>query len=160
MFQFEYLNKQKMPSLQIFIDKFAEFFEKCDSDITYGIEIRNPNYLNQRYFSFLEDLKIGHVFCQGYYMPFMGDIYRKYKNYLNTTQVIRLHGPDRSDIEEKSRGIWNKIIEPKDDEVSRITKIIEEIQSRNLDQYVNVNNHYEGSAPLTIERIKERLKNT
>ncbi len=90
----------------------------------------------------------------------MGDIYRKYKNYLNTTQVIRLHGPDRSDIEEKSKGIWNKIIEPKDDDVSRITKIIEEIQSRNLDLYVNVNNHYEGSAPLTIERIRERLKIT
>ena len=43
MFQFEYLNKQKMSSLQIFIDKFSTFFENCDSDLTYGIEIRNPN---------------------------------------------------------------------------------------------------------------------
>ena len=28
---------------------------------------------------------------------------------------------------------------------------------RGVDVYVNVNNHYEGSAPLTIERIKELL---
>ena len=158
MFQFEYLNKQKMSSMLAFIDKFITFFENCDSDLTYGIEIRNPNYLNQRYFKFLDELKLGHVFCQGYYMPFMGEIYKKYKNYINTTQVIRLHGPDRSDIEKNSRGIWNKILEPKDDEVSGITKIIEEIHSRNLDLYVNVNNHYEGSAPLTIERIRQRLR--
>ncbi len=157
MFQFEYLNKQKMPSIQSFIDQFSTFFSNCDPDITYGIEIRNPNYLNQRYFKFLDELKIGHVFCQGYYMPFMGEVYNKYKTHLNTTTVIRLHGPDRSDIEEKSKGLWNSILEPKDDELSRITEIIKEIHSRNLDLYVNANNHYEGSAPLTLERIKERL---
>ena len=76
---------------------------------------------------------------------------------IETVSAIRLHGPDRSDIEEKSKGIWNKLYEPKDDEISRITKIIEEIHSKNLDIYVNVNNHYEGSAPLTIERIRKIL---
>jgi uncharacterized protein YecE (DUF72 family) len=76
---------------------------------------------------------------------------------IKTVSTIRLHGPDRSDIEEKSKGIWDKIYEPKDDELSRITKIIEEIHSKNLDVYVNVNNHYEGSAPLTIERIRNIL---
>ena len=91
-------------------------------------------------------------------MPFMGEIYNKYKDYLNTTPVIRLHGPDRTDIEEKSKGIWNTILEPKDDEISRITQIIKNIHSRNIDLYVNANNHYEGSAPLTIERIRQRLR--
>ncbi len=157
MFQFEYLNKQKMPSLMAFIDQFSEFVRRCDQELTYGIEIRNPNYLNQRYFRFLDENRIGHVFCQGYYMPFMGEVYDKYNNYLNSTVVIRLHGPDRSDIEQKSKGIWNKILEPKDDEISRITRIIKDIHSRNLDLYVNANNHYEGSAPLTLDRIREKL---
>jgi uncharacterized protein YecE (DUF72 family) len=76
---------------------------------------------------------------------------------LDTTVAIRLHGPNRSDIEEKSGGQWDRIYEPKDDEISRITKIIEEIHSKNLDIYVNVNNHYEGSAPLTIEKIRQIL---
>lgn len=158
MFQFEYLNKQKMPSMPAFIDRFSSFFSKCDSDLKYGIEIRNPNFLNQRYFAFLDDLKIGHVFCQGYYMPFIGEIYHKYRESLNTTMVIRLHGPDRTDIEEKSKGMWNQILEPKDDELSRITRVIQDIQAKNLDLYVNANNHYEGSAPLTIERIKARFE--
>ena len=157
MFQFEYLNKQKMTSLWQFIDLFSAFIQTCPPDFVYGIEIRNPNYLNQKYFKFLDEYKIGHVFCQGYYMPFMGEVYSRYSELMNTPLVIRLHGPDRSDIEEKSKGVWNQILEPKDDEISRITKIIEDIRSKNLDLYVNANNHYEGSAPLTLERIKARL---
>ena len=85
------------------------------------------------------------------------EIYNKFKSNINYTPVIRLHGPDRSNIEIKSGGIWNRILEPKDDEISRITKIIEEINSKNLDIYVNVNNHYEGSAPLTIEKIRNLI---
>ncbi len=59
--------------------------------------------------------------------------------------------------EGKSGGVWNKIYENRDDEISKITKIIEDLHSRNLDIYVNVNNHYEGSAPLTIEKIRQQL---
>jgi uncharacterized protein YecE (DUF72 family) len=87
-------------------------------------------------------------------MPSIIDLYLKYWRQIKGKTVIRLHGPDRSDIEEKSKGIWDKIIDPKDRELSRITKIIQEMHAKNLEVYVNVNNHYEGSAPLTIERIK------
>jgi uncharacterized protein YecE (DUF72 family) len=76
---------------------------------------------------------------------------------ISATTAIRLHGPDRSDIEERSGGNWNKIYDSRDEELSRITKIIEEIHSKNLDIYANVNNHYEGSAPLTIEKIRKLL---
>ena len=157
MFQFEYLNKQKMSSQTEFMDRFSDFIQKCDPGFTYGLEIRNPYYLNQKYFDFLQQNKLGHVFLQGYFMPDVADIYLKYWSYITATTAIRLHGPNRSDIEQKSGGIWNKIYEPKDDELSRISKIIEEVHSRNLDIYVNVNNHYEGSAPLTIEKIRKAL---
>lgn len=90
-------------------------------------------------------------------MPPIATIYTRFWRQIINTSVIRLHGPDRSDIEEKSKGIWNRILEPKTDELSQITRIIRELNEKNLDIYVNVNNHYEGSAPLTIERIKELL---
>jgi uncharacterized protein YecE (DUF72 family) len=157
MFQFEYLNKQKMSTQSEFIEKFAGFIEKCNPEFTYGIEIRNPWYLNKKYFEFLNRYNLGHIFLQGYFMPDITEIYQKYWPMIKTVSAVRLHGPDRGDIEEKSKGNWSKIYEPKDDELSRITKIIEEIHSRNLDVYVNVNNHYEGSAPLTIEKIRKVL---
>ena len=30
------------------------------------------------------------------------------------------------------------------------------MRDRSLTAYLNINNHYEGSAPLTIERLRER----
>jgi len=157
MFQFEYLNKQKMTSQDEFIEKFSGFIEKCNPDFQYGVEIRNPWYLNKKYFQLLSEYNLAHVFLQGYFMPDITETYTKNWPLIKSVSAIRLHGPNRSDIEVKSKGLWNKIIEPKDDELSRISKIIEEIHSKNLDVYVNVNNHYEGSAPLTIEKIRKIL---
>jgi len=117
MFQFEYLNKQKMESQKIFQDKFKLFLEQIYPDIPYGLEIRNPNYLNNSYFEFLQKNNLAHVFLQGYYMPKVSDIYRQFKQYITSTTIIRLHGPDRSEIEKKSAGNWDKILEPKEKEL-------------------------------------------
>ena len=46
IFQFEYLNKQKMPDQRAFQEKLSSFIEKCPSGMPYCVETRNPNYLN------------------------------------------------------------------------------------------------------------------
>jgi uncharacterized protein YecE (DUF72 family) len=160
MLQFEYLNKQKMQSQQVFFEKLERFVRSVKRPVVLAVEIRNPNYLNGTYFKFLKSLKLSHVFLQGYYMPAAPDIYDQHAEKLVSPVIIRLHGPDRNNIEEKSGGTWNKIIEPRDKEISRITGILTDLNSRKLDVYVNVNNHYEGSAPLTIEKILRRIQVT
>ena len=157
MFQFEYLNKQKMTSQKEFQKQFEKFIGNCSNDFEYSIEIRNPNYLNNEYFDFLESNGLGHVFLQGYYMPPIYEVFDKINNTI-LNPVIRLHGPDRKLIETKSGGKWNKIIEPKDSELKSIIKMIELLLNSGNDIYLNVNNHYEGSAPLTIEKINKLLK--
>jgi len=154
MFQFEYLNKLKMSGVKEFIKRFEEFLASINKSFIYGIEIRNPNYITSDYFSFLERNGIAMVFLQGYYMPPIWEVYEKMKSYLNATTVIRLHGPDRSGIEEKAKGNWSAIIEPKDAELRKAVHMINEINDKGVDLFVNVNNHYEGSAPLTIERVR------
>lgn len=157
MFQFEYLNKQKMKSQGEFQQKFSEFINQFDNKIPMAVEIRNPNYLNSNYFEFLNHNNLSPVLLQGYYMLSIFKTYIKHSNQINYSVVIRLHGPDRSEIEKKSQGDWSKILEPKDEEISLIVKIIKDLDSKNLDVYVNVNNHYEGSAPRTIQKIKDQL---
>jgi uncharacterized protein YecE (DUF72 family) len=147
-----------MPSQSEFLARLSGFVNNLPAEFKYGIEIRNPNYLNDQYFNFLNEINIAYVFLQGYFMPDIVRIFQKYKAKIKNTTVIRLHGPDRNNIEKKSGGDWSKIIEPKDDDNSKISKIISELHSKNLEVYVNVNNHYEGSAPRTIERLKEYLK--
>ena len=158
IFQFEYLNKEKMESLSRFQQYLHRFFISLPSDVPpMSIEIRNPYYLNNPYFKFLRDLNIAHVFLQGYFMPPITEIYSKCKELIKEQTIIRLHGPDRSGIEIISGQNWNKIYINRDEELKDIIELIKDLNNREVDVYLNINNHYEGSAPLTIEKIKKIL---
>ncbi len=157
MFQFEYLNKEKMKSQFEFQGLMREFIKQLPEGFDFSIEIRNPDYLNEDYFRFIREHKLGHVFMQGYFMPPIFDVYKRYKDYIKDYAVILLHGSDRHGIENRSRGEWNKILDPKDEEIEQVIIMISELMERNVDVYLNVNNYYEGSAPLTIQKIKKLL---
>ena len=159
IFQFEYLNKQKMKSISMFLEKVYKFHSEIPKDIPpVGIEIRNPNYLNSNYFGSLESLNFFHVFLEGYYMPPITDVYEKNKEYIKDISVIRLHGPDRKGIEKIANNNWNQIYIDRVKEISSVVQMIKELENNEVDLFVNVNNHFEGSAPLTIERIRNALR--
>jgi uncharacterized protein YecE (DUF72 family) len=158
MFQFEYLNKNKMAGLKVFLEKFEVFHQSRPEGYQYCVEIRNPNYLTNDYFDFLVGHKLGHVFLQGYYMPSIFELYEKFKNKINSLVVIRLHGGDRKDIEERTKNIWNEIVDPRGDELAKLGGMVQDLREKDHRVFINVNNHYEGSAPKTIEKIKALLK--
>ena len=157
MFQFEYLNKQKMSSQAEFFDRLEAFYENVDKTYPCAFEIRNPNYLNNIYFDFIKRSDSAHVLLQGYFMPPIIDVFKKYYEQIGDPVIIRLHGPDRKKIEELTGKDWSKIVLPKDEKLSVIPSIINYFSEKEIDVYVNVNNHFEGSAPLTIEKIKNLL---
>ena len=65
IFQFEYLNKQKMSSMSEFQRHLHQFFTSLPEDVPpMSIELRNPYYLNSSYFRFLKDLDLNTVFCR------------------------------------------------------------------------------------------------
>jgi uncharacterized protein YecE (DUF72 family) len=160
MFQFEYLNKQKIESQSELLEKLCYLFERTGKEYHYSLELRNPNYLNKTYFSFLNEHKLGHVLLQGYYMPTIKEVFQKFKEDINGTLIIRLVGPDRKKIEEITGGDWSKIVLPKDEKISWIPPIIYYFQNQGTDIFLNVNNHFEGSAPLTIKKIRALLNNS
>lgn len=154
MLQFEYLNKQKISGLQEFLSKIDAFVDALSDDLPIALEPRNPQFFSTEYFEYLSDKRLSHVFIQGYYMPDIRSIYSKYGHLIETPVVIRLHGYERDQIEKKTNKIYNTIVEPKDEEIPGIIEMIQDLRSRGIEVYLNVNNHYEGSAPLTIEKIR------
>jgi uncharacterized protein YecE (DUF72 family) len=154
MFQFEYLNKQKMSSQQVFLERFASFVKNVDRTFEYAIEIRNPYYLNKSYFDFLRKNDLRMVFLQGYFMPPVWDLFSKFKDIIEKTVVIRLHGTERKEIEEKTGSNWSKIMTPRDSELQKVFEMVQELKINEVGTYINVNNHYEGSAPLTIQKLE------
>lgn len=158
MFQFEYLNKKKMPSKEVFFDRFHEFITKAPKDFQYAIETRNPNYLSSAFFKFLKEHNLGYVYLEGYYMPHISEVFDKYKPETANFAIIRLHGGERLEIEVKTSMIWNQVVAPKPDGLKAAVRIVRENLRRKIRTFVNVNNHYEGSAPITIERFLQALQ--
>ena len=66
-------------------------------------------------------------------------------------------GGDRIEIENKTNKQWNTIIEPKPDKEAIVT-MAHDITHRGHIVTINMNNHYEGSAPLTIEAMQDMAK--
>lgn len=157
MLQFEYLNKQKMPDRALFFDKLEDLLSRVPPDVPVGVETRNPNYLGREYFTVLQRTGAHHVFLEGYYMPSIVELYRKH-GYSGRRTVLRLHGPDRKGMEEQSGGMWNARIEQRDEALRDIAWMVVDLIGKDVDVFANVNNHYEGSAPLTIERFLVLLR--
>lgn len=157
MLQFGYLNKKMMASQQEFLDRLRSFVTELPRGYTWCIESRNPNYLSDGYFAFLREHGLGHVWLQGYYMPSIFGIYEKHADKLTDTVVIRLHGPDREGMEARSGQDWSKIIEPRDADLDALATMLRDLKARRRNVWLMVNNHFEGSAPLTIERIREQV---
>jgi len=157
MFQFEYLNRQKMASKEAFLEKFGAFIAAAPQGYQYGLESRNPNYLSPALFETLRGLGVGYVYLDGYYMPPIGQVFEKFKPDPAPFSVIRLHGGDRGEIEKETGEVWDRIVAPKPGALRAAAEITLENIRRKIATYVNVNNHFEGSAPLTIDRFLAAL---
>jgi uncharacterized protein YecE (DUF72 family) len=159
MFQFEYLNKKKMPSQTRFQELLGAFSEQLPAGYQYGVELRNARYLNRSYFEFMSRNGLSPVLLQGYWMPPITDIYEDWRSFIaqHEVVVIRLLGPKRREIERQTGKRWNQIVAPKDEELAAILEMVEDLLEQGINVYLNVNNHYEGSAPLTIARIRRLL---
>jgi uncharacterized protein YecE (DUF72 family) len=157
MFQFEYLNRAKMSSLDAFLERFADFVSRAPQDFQYAVETRNPNYLSPPFFQSLKEKSCGYVYLEGYYMPPIDRIFERFHPETADFSIIRLHGVDRKQIETDVGEVWNRLASPKPQAVEAAAKIVRANARRRILTYVNVNNHLEGSAPLTVQRLLDVL---
>jgi uncharacterized protein YecE (DUF72 family) len=156
MLQFEYLNGEKMRSQAAFLDALGSFAAAAPRTLPLAIELRNPRWIDERYARFLQQAGFHHVFLEGYFMSPVPESWKRIGSLLQGAAVVRLHGPDRDGMEKVTGETWNRIVSPKDDLLDRIAAMINDMTDRSLTVYLNVNNHFEGSAPLTIQRLRER----
>jgi uncharacterized protein YecE (DUF72 family) len=138
---------------------FGELVAQLPTGFDYALETRNPNYLDEGLFQFMADKRLIPVLLQGYWMPPVIEIYQKHRAALlkQAAVVIRLHGPDRKGMERQTGEQWGTLVVRRDEELGAIVEIVMELLEAGADVYLNVNNHYEGSAPLTIDRIEAML---
>ncbi len=157
IFQFEYLNRSKMPSLDAFIEKLDAFFDALPAGFSFAVEVRNPNYLVKGFFDFLRRRALGPVLIEGYYMPPIAEVTREHDIATSGPCVIRLQGSDRTQIEKLADGRWDRVLLPQDESLAAVIAILRQNMFRKMRTFVHANNHFEGCAPLTLDRLVKRL---
>jgi len=157
MFQFEYMNASKMPSPEWFLEKLDDFLGCLPQGRQYAVETRNSELLRDEFFAVLRKHAVGTVLLDGYFMPPPRKIFDRFDTATSAFTVIRLHGPDRPGIEARTKKIWNRVVEPRPDGLADAAELVRRNTAKLIKTYVNVNNHYEGSAPLSIERFLNAL---
>jgi uncharacterized protein YecE (DUF72 family) len=154
MLEFEYLRKEKMGSMDLFCKALETFIQQIPRAIPIAVETRNSNYLGEEYFSFLKEKELIHVFSEKQFLPPVTSLFQKYSSYLTDTVIIRLLGGDRAAIEEMTGENWVKIVDEKKEKLL-IVEMIKELLTQKKRVTLNVNNHYEGCAPLTIAEMEK-----
>jgi len=157
MLQFGYLNRKAFGDQSQFLRSLDRFFDAVDNQIPYGIELRNPQWLNGTWFSWLAERRIAPVLIQGYWMEDICRTIDRFEPLFGDTVSIRLHGEDRQEMEELTHEVWDRLVHPREVELARVAASIKTLAERGRVVYVQVNNHYEGSAILTIERLRAFL---
>ena len=152
MLEFEYLSKAKMASTQEFIDRLGGFLSSIPKGVPVAIEPRNTDFLNRDYFKVLSENNAAHVFSQKQNLPNVYDVYAAHKDWVTGRSVIRLMGDDRKAIEDLTKEKWNQIVIDRP-EIMSIVDMAKALALTNSMTFLNVNNHFQGSAPKTIERL-------
>ncbi len=156
-FQFGYLNKTMFETQGMFLEQLSTFLSLIPDSFPYGIEVRNPQYINEEYLKLLQRYEVTPVLASGYWNDELALILTRYRSLLPNRICLRLLGEDRRRIENLASEQWNALYEPKEAELTKLAPLITEFLAEGREVYVNVNNHYEGSAPLTITRLENLL---
>lgn len=158
MLQFGYLNRQMIDSQAAFLERLDAFARELPPGATWCVETRNPAWLNESHFRFLRERGLGHVWEQGYYLPPVAEVYPKFAELLTDDCVVRLHGPDWEGMEKRVGQDWSRIVEPRDADLAALIAPLKDMLAKRKHAWVFVNNHFEGCAPKTVERVRERME--
>jgi hypothetical protein len=138
----------------------SDLVSRIPTGLQYAIETRNGNCPNATYLGLVNQHDLWPVLLQGYWMPPVVGVCQAHRDLLSRASgtVMRLHGPDREGTRKETGDDWSRIAVPRDDELRGTVGVVRELLDAGVDVNLNVNNHYEDSAPLTIERIEALLR--
>ncbi len=157
MFQFEYLNKQKMPSKELFIERFGEFIDAAPKGYQYAVEIRNPNFFSTAFFDFLKDRGSASSTSRSSTCRRSERSSRSSSRRRPRSRSSGSTAGTGSRSKGKPGRSGTRSSPPSPEASQSAAKIVRANAKKRVLTYLNLNNHYEGSAPLSIGRFLDVL---
>ncbi len=154
--QFPYLSKKSFASKKLFAERLERFLDDLPSDFSYGVEIRNQAWLDERFAQMLRKRSVALVLADQAWMPHGDEILQKFDPVTSKVAYIRLIG-DRKEIEGFTK-TWEKEVIDRTDRLERWADFLITMIQRDVTTLVYANNHYSGHAPATIRRLMDMVK--
>lgn len=160
LFQFPYFKRREAGSVGEFLASVASFLEHLPPGRSWAVEMRNAEWIRVETVEFLAERHIALALADH---PYLGDasfwVERLGEEGIARMPFlyIRLLG-DRYAIEERTK-VWYRVIEDRALSLDGWAELITRAESLPAARpgFVFANNHYEGFAPGTLERLRSRL---
>jgi uncharacterized protein YecE (DUF72 family) len=153
LLQFPYFNKQAFARGEDFTARLEPFLKKLPSGYSYALEIRNKNWLNERFLDLLRKKQVALALIDHPWMPLIPQLAAKYDVVTADFTYIRWLG-DRKGIEEKTKH-WDRIIIDREDAMETWIPAIRRLLKRGIRILGYFNNHYAGFAPGSLKLFHE-----
>jgi len=143
-----------------FAELLSAFFACLPDSFRYAVEIRNPEFLEERYFAALRQHRIAHVFNAWTRMPEIGAQMQLPGVYTADFTVARALLRAGRPYEEAVRRFspYQQVQDPNPAVRSALHQLLVRAKQRSEPTYIFINNRLEGNAPSTVEGILEEFE--
>ncbi len=153
LIQMPYCNKQKFDGLDSFLRVLEPFLRSLPKDHQWALEIRNKNWLGEKFFSVLRNYSVAYTLIDQAWMPRPSEVFQRGDPITAGFTYVRWLG-DRKAIEQRTL-VWDRTIIDRTAELQEWMRVLKPIQRRGVTIYAYANNHYAGFAPETVRLFNQ-----
>lgn len=159
LFQFPPIAPNLVGGREAFLDRLARFLESLPRSCLYAVELRTPAFLGERYTDILESTGAAH--CYNVH-PAMAPLDRQLavvRPYQQPVLVVRWmlgHGREYGSAKERYHP-FDRLMDEDPGTRELVARTVLDVSLAERDAYVIANNKAEGSSPLTLFRLAERI---
>jgi uncharacterized protein YecE (DUF72 family) len=159
LFQFSPIPANLVGGSGPFVERLHAFLEALPKGPSYAVELRTPAFLTEEYAEALRDVGASHCYTVHPAMSPLDVQFSRLPPYQQPTLVVRwmLHAGLRYEVAKDRYEPFDRIVD--EDSESREAIAIAALDAiiAEVDVFVIVNNKAEGSAPLSVFRLAERI---
>ena len=157
--QFPYWNlKSPIPTLKEFLTRLDGFLKTAQAPCPLVVETRNPKWITRDLLDFLRERRLILALQDQQWMPRPGQLWDRFGDSLQTGRDIYIRMLGERDSIEKLTSTWEKIVIDRSPQVAEWMSLVQKFLAQEQEVSMYFNNHFEGHAPESIEKLKRTWK--
>lgn len=159
LFQFSPMPASLVGGPDHFVDRLHRFLDGLPEGPLYAIELRTPALLTERYAELLDGLDVAHCYNVHPSMTPIADQLRIVSPFYQPALVVRwmLHGGFRYEAARERYAPFDRIVDEDPTSRETIARAVLDALIAERQAFVIANNKAEGSAPLSVFHLAERI---